>query len=190
MKELIPLVKTIVSQFSCKIEWQSVMAFLETETGGKGFNDDGKIIIQFEPSWFKKLAPYQPSGLWSLNKVDVQSKEWLAFNSAFSEDPTHAMQATSIGLGQIMGFQWSTLDYPSVNAMWDDAKKGLDRQIWQVCKLIASNPRLLKALNEHNWDVVASIYNGAKYKELALSLGRTPYDKTMSINYTKYTSLT
>jgi len=190
MKELIPIVKEIVRTFNCNLEVASVMAFLETETGGKGFNGDGKIIIQFEPSWYKKLAPYSPSGLWSLNKVDVQSKEWTAFNDAFSKNPTGAMQATSIGMGQIMGFQWKALGYNSVNDMWDDAKRSIDRQIWQVCKLITSNKKLLSALHNHDWNTVACIYNGSKYKELAIKLNRVPYDKTMALAYTKYASLT
>ena len=44
-------------------------------------------MIQFEPAWFKKLAPYAPSGKWSVNKVDVQSQEWKAFNDAFAKNP-------------------------------------------------------------------------------------------------------
>ena len=55
---------------SCGLEPAAVLAFIAVETGGKGFDDQtGKIIIQFEPAWFRKKAPYAPSGLWSLNKV-------------------------------------------------------------------------------------------------------------------------
>jgi hypothetical protein len=190
MKELIPNVKTILSTFpKSGLTWQHIMAFLETETGGKGFNDDGKIIIQFEPSWFKKLAPYAPSGLWSLNGVEVQSKEWLAFNDAFSKNQDGAMKSTSIGLGQIMGFQYSILGYKTVGEMWDDAKKSLDRQIWQVIKFRTSNPKLLSYLVAENWDGVATIYNGAYYKQMAIKWKREPYDITLSKNYLKYKSM-
>ena len=84
------------------IEAASLLAFISVETGGKGLDDKtGKILIQFEPVWFRKNAPYAPSGIWSVNKVDVQSKEWLAFNDAYKKNPDAAMKATPIGRGQL-----------------------------------------------------------------------------------------
>ena len=75
---------------ACKnqdIETRTLLTFISVETGGMGFDiKTGKITIQFEPVWFKKKAPYAPSGLWSVNKVDIQAKEWLAFNDAFSKN--------------------------------------------------------------------------------------------------------
>ena len=188
MKELIPLVKQIVPQFG--IEVADIMAFMSVESGGLGFDTDThKIIIQFEPSWFKKLAPFAPSGLWSLNGVERQLKEWEAFNDAFSKNPDKAMQSTSIGIGQVMGFNFKRLGYASVGAMWDDAKKGIDRQIWQMCKYIATDIKLISALKAHDWDGVASIYNGSGYKTLAVKYHRLPYDQSMKIAYNTYEPL-
>lgn len=162
-----------------------IMAFIQVETGGKGFADNGKLIIQFEPAWFRKKEPFAPSGKWSVNKVDVQSKEWEAFNSAFSIDPDSAMQSTSIGLGQIMGFHYKRLGYASVGEMWDDAKKGLDRQVWQICQFIKTDKWLGIAIKYKDWNRIAEIYNGKGYKELAKKIGRTPYDESMKQAYTK-----
>jgi len=185
MKELLPIVWNEAAIF--KIESRAVLAFISAETGGKGFDDvTGKIIIQFEPSWYRKCAPYAPSGAWSLNKVEVQSKEWIAFNDAFSKNKTAAMEATSIGIGQIMGEHWKRLGYESVNAMWDDAKKGIDRQIWQMCKFIATDIKLMSALKAHDWDGVATLYNGAKYKEMAIIWKREPYNITLANAYLKF----
>ena len=62
--KIIQLAKT------CGIEAAAILAFIEVETGGKGFDDvTGKIIIQFEPVWFKREVPYAPSGLWSVNTM-------------------------------------------------------------------------------------------------------------------------
>jgi hypothetical protein len=188
MKQLIPLIKTISAVFG--LDYVSIIAFICVETGGLGFDSKtGKIIIQFEPVWFKRKAPFTPSGFWSLNKVDVQSKEWEAFNNAFSLNPDAAMQSTSIGLGQIMGFHYSRLGYKTVGGMWDDAKKGLDRQIWQICKFIATDIKLQSSIKAHDWDGVATIYNGSGYKELAAKYGREPYNITMEKAYEKYKSL-
>lgn len=169
------------------VEWQAGAAFVEVESGGIGFDSKtGKLIIQFEPVWFKRKAPYAPSGKWSVNKVGRQEKEWIAFNDAFRISPDAAMESTSIGLGQIMGFHYKRLGYKTVGEMWDDAKSGEDRQIWQMFKFIATDKRLLKALKEKNWHQVASIYNGAGYKALAKKYGREPYDVSMRRAYEKF----
>lgn len=168
----------------------ALLAFIEVETGGRGFDAaTGKLIIQFEPVWFKRQAPYAPSGKWSVNKVEVQSKEWIAFNDAFAKDKEAAMESTSIGLGQLMGFHWKRLGYASVGAMWDDAKKGIDRQIAQLVKFINTDVRLQKAINKGDWNVIATIYNGAGYKALAKKIGREPYDISMAKAFNKYTDL-
>lgn len=178
------IVKLIACQFN--LEPAALAAFIQVESGGKGFNTDGKILIQFEPHWMRRIAPYTPSGNWSVNKVDVQAKEWVAFNDAFRKNPDAAMQSTSIGLGQIMGFHYKRLGYKTVGAMWDDAKKGLERQVWQIAQFIKTDARLWAALKVGDWHTVASIYNGSGYKELAKKLKREPYNISMAKAYGKF----
>lgn len=182
-------IQNLVRLVACKnnLEPASLAAFIEVESGGKGFDSNtGKILIQFEPVWFKRLSPYTPSGKWSVNKVDVQSKEWIAFNDAFSKNSDKAMQATSIGLGQIMGFHYKRLGYKNVGEMWDDAKKGLEKQIEQIAKFILTDKNLLFALKTGDWHKVATIYNGSGYKEIARKYGREPYNISMAKAYGKY----
>lgn len=182
---MIELVKSISEKSN--IPFAQLMALIEVETGGKGFDKDtGKIIIQFEPSWFKKKAPYAPSGLWSLNGVERQKQEWLAFNSAFKINQTAALESTSIGLPQIMGFHWKRLGYQSVNAMWDDFKLGLENQIEGLVKFIKTDAELHKSLLNKDWHTVAVHYNGANYKNLAAKLGRAPYNISLEKAYDKY----
>lgn len=181
-------IKKVAASFG--LDWRNVAAFLEVETGGHGFNEaTGKIIIQFEPAWFKKQTQFAPNGLWSENKVDVQSKEWEAFNNAFSINPKAAMMSTSIGLGQVMGFHYRRLGYATVDAMWDDAKSGIERQIWQVCKFICADAKLQNCLKCADWNGVATLYNGAGYKALAIKLNRTPYDISLREANLKYSKL-
>lgn len=187
MKNLNEL-KEVAVKFS--LDWVSVAAFIEVETGGIGFDPrTGKLIIQFEPIWFRKQTPYAPSGLWSVNKVDVQSKEWEAFNNAFSISPRTAMMSTSIGIGQIMGLHYKRLGFGSVDEMWDDAKKGVSNQIAQLCKFICSDIKLQSCLKSNDWDGVATRYNGAGYKALAVKYNRVPYDISMKDAYLKYSKL-
>ncbi len=171
-----------------KVEPEVLVAFIEVESGGKGFNADGKLIIQFEPVWFRRKAPYAPSGTWSLNKVERQSREWIAFNDAFMINPTAAMESTSIGLGQVMGFHYKRLGYKTVGEMWDDAKRGEDRQIFQMTEFIRTDRRLLSALKRKDWHTVAVRYNGAGYQALAKRYGREPYNISMKKAYNRYKS--
>jgi hypothetical protein len=183
-KELIQICKDVAERFN--LDPKSFAAFIEVESGGKGFNNDGKIIIQFEPSWMKKMAPYTPSGIWSVNKIDVQSKEWIAFSDAFKKNADAAMKATSIGLGQIMGFHYKRLGFATVGEMWDHAKKGLKEQVEQIALFIISDSKLLTALKNKDWHTVASIYNGSGYLALAKRIKREPYNISLRKAYERY----
>lgn len=183
--EIINLTRKVSNTFG--FELAVMLAFIEVETGGKGFDPaTGKIMIQFEPSWFKKQAPFAPSGLWTLNKVDVQSKEWQAFNDAYIKNRDGAMESTSIGLGQIMGFHWKRLGFKSVGEMWDFAKLSLEQQIWQIAKFIDTDKALKFAIVEKDWTKIATIYNGSGFKELAKKYKREPYDESMKKAYENY----
>lgn len=180
MKELI---KQVAKEFY--LDWKALSAFIAVESGGKGFNENGWLIIQFEPTWFRKMEPYAPSGKWSLNGVERQRQEWEAFNDAWNYSPEVAMKSTSIGLAQILGIHYKRLGYNNVGEMWDDAKKGIDRQIWQLAKFIQTDKTLQKFLIEKNWTMVATIYNGPKFREVAKKYNRTPYDISMKKEYEK-----
>lgn len=154
-----------------------LMAIVKVETPGYGFDKrTGKLLIQFEPSWFRKKAPFAPTGKWSVNKVEVQSKEWIAFSDAFAKNANAAMESTSIGIGQIMGFHWKRLGYKSVGAMWDDFKKGEYQQLCALVRFILTDSTLLSAVRTRNWHMIAVKYNGAGYQALARRLKREPYN--------------
>lgn len=141
-------------------------AVVKVESGGIGFaSDTGKIIIQFEPSWFKRKSPYTPSGKWSLNGVERQSQEWIAFNDAFSKNPNAAMESTSIGLMQVMGFHYKLLGFKTVGEMWDYAKISEANQLDLAIRFIKSNPALDKALKTGDAAKFAYYYNGSQYKK-------------------------
>ncbi len=166
------------------IEPRLLKAFIKVESGGKGFDSaTGKILIQFEPAWFKKMASFAPSGAWSVNGVERQAKEWEAFNNAFAIDREAAMKATSIGLPQIMGFHWKRLGYANVRAMWDDFKVSEENQIKALEKFITTDARLLKAFQEKDWHMMAYIYNGSGYAAQAHRLGIVPYNVQLQKAY-------
>lgn len=169
------------------LTFAELKAFIEVETGGRGFDKEtGKILIQFEPSWFRKQEPYAPSGKWSVNGVEVQRKEWIAFNDAWKINPQSAMEATSIGMGQILGIHWKRLGYKSVDDMWDDFKRGEYQQVLALVRFIKTDPQLYAAIKKRDWHTVALIYNGPKYKEMAIKWRREPYNISLDKAHTKY----
>jgi len=144
----------------------NIKKVVKVESGGQGFSKEtGKIIIQFEPSWFKRKAPYTPSGLWSLNKVEKQTAEWIAFNDAFSKNKEAAMESTSVGLMQVMGFHYKLLGFKTVGDMWDYAKESELNQLRLGLRFIKSNTKMYKALKLSDWETFAYYYNGAQYKK-------------------------
>ena len=144
----------------------SIKAIIAVESGGKGFDSTtSKIIIQFEPHWFKRKAPYTPSGKWSLNGVERQEKEWIAFNNAFAMNPNAAMESTSIGLMQVMGFHYKLLGFKKVGDMWDFAKKSEMNQLWLGLKFIQSNKKMHQALKTNDFSTFAYYYNGPLYRK-------------------------
>lgn len=133
------------------------------ESNGQGFDPKtGKMKIQFEPHYFKRIS-LLVSGIWSLNKVDIQSKEWEAFNDAFKKNPNAAMESTSIGRMQVMGEHWKRLGFVSVGDMWDFAKESELNQLWLGLKFISTDSRLNKATIEGNHKLMAYYYNGKNY---------------------------
>lgn len=145
------------------ISKSKVKAIDFVESNGEGFDPKtGKIKIQFEPHYFKRISRLI-SGLWASNKVDVQSKEWEAFNDAYKKNPTAAMESTSIGRMQVMGFYWKRLGFKSVGDMWDFAKDSEINQLWLGLKFIETDKRLWKAVKDWNTKLVAYYYNGKNY---------------------------
>lgn len=144
----------------------AIKAVASVEGSGKGFDETtDKILIQFEPAWFKRKAPFTPSGKWSVNGVERQSKEWEAFNDAFGKNKTAAMESTSIGMMQVMGFHWKLLGFKSVDAMWDFAKESEANQLRLGLMFIRSNKKMFMALLNKDWKVFAYYYNGEQYRK-------------------------
>ena len=141
---------------------------IAVESGGFGFDKKtGKILIQFEPHWFKRLFLKWRNNLnvWQNNKVEGQSQEWKAFSDAFSKNPKAAMESTSIGLPQIMGFHWKSLGFSSVGEFWDYMKESEDNQVLAMVKFIKLNKKMYNALITSDWNTFAYYYNGAQYKK-------------------------
>ncbi len=181
MKVTTEEIKAIATKYD--IEPAALMAVVEVESSGVGFNPPtGKIIIRFEPSWFKRLSKQANATIteaWNTTPFENQAAQWIKFNNAFSVDQNAALQSTSIGMMQVMGFHYRELGFDSVGAFWDYGKASEANQLELGMRFIKSVPALYTAMKDKNWPVFAYHYNGALYRE-------NNYDTRLLTAYNKH----
>ena len=188
----LPQLKTLVATYQ-GYDLAMIRAIIATESSGIGFSRLApyRIIIRFEPTWFKReFANWQAEKQdWMNTGVQNQTDEWKAFDAAFAVDPKAAMLSTSIGMAQIMGFHYSDLGFKSVDEFWDFCKQSEINQIDCMLRFIRGNPSLDKAVRNLDYSSFAYYYNGAYYKELAAKSGDLPYDVRIAANRKKFLAL-
>lgn len=150
-------------------EYRVLKSIIQVESGQHGFDPDtGKIIIQFEPGWFKWLykdwAAATKYTTWRTNKVGNQATEWKAFNNAFAVNAEAAMKSTSIGMMQLMGFHYVAAGFNTVGELWDFAKESEHNQVLLAVKWIKTVKPLDLAIQNKDWQKIAYYYNGANYR--------------------------
>lgn len=162
------------------IEFAALKAVIQVEASGQGFLPDGKPKILFEPHIFHRLLTnknyitirnrakaenpricYFSWGAYPYGKVSEQHER---LERAAKYDRESALMACSWGLFQVMGFNWSSLGYTSlqefVNAMYCDEASQVDAGV----RFIKHN-KLDSYLNKLDWASFAKGYNGSGYKK-------------------------
>lgn len=173
------------------IEFAALKAVIQVEASGQGFLSDGKPKILFEPHIFHRLLTnknyitirnrakaenpricYFSWGAYPYGKVNEQHDR-LAIASKYDRDT--ALESCSWGLGQVMGFHWQVLGYPTlqafVNAMYRDEAAQVDC----MCRFIKVNG-LIDELQRKDWVGFARGYNGAGF-------AKNQYDKKLAAAY-------
>jgi len=163
----------------------SIQAVVAVECNGKGFLPDGRPKILFERHWFYKLTPLPVSKV----RPDISnprsggylggSQEWDRLNAAISFDRTAALKSASWGLGQIMGFNYAFCGFDSVEALVGAMHESEGKQLEAMMHFIKSNPQMLAALRERNWQRFAYYYNGPAYR-------KNDYDNKLAAAYRKF----
>lgn len=176
-----------------------VQAFAETESPKSGFGPDGLPIIAYEGHVFRKLTmrnnkihPYdkshpllsykfaKPAGPeWQTNNKNQESA-WMTLKSAIALDRDAALQSCSWGMFQIMGYNFETCGYKTVDDFVAAMKSGEPDQLKAFVKFCKKNPRLIRAIREKDFAEMAKQYNGPKY---------SGYDEKIKKAYKKYLAL-
>jgi len=163
---------------SLSIEIAAFWAVDEVESNGDGFLKDGLCKILFERHWFWNLT----DGKWSSNP-DICNKspggyargkdteergqrEWLRFNCATSLNWSAAVQSTSWGRYQIMGFNYNLCGFQSLEAFHGAMIRDEKSQLDSFVRYLRSR-RLNQVLRAKKWALFARMYNGPAYKRNA-----------------------
>ena len=160
------------------IEVCVVKAVAEVESRGNGFDGECKAKILYERHWFSKLTERKydsnrfisaPSSF----KMGRTNKEehyggWSRerFIEASAIDKNAAIQATSWGAFQIMGFNYKDAGFSSAEDFMEAMESSTEEQVRAFITFLINykNGAVKTAMNQKNWARVAYLYNGEGYK--------------------------
>jgi hypothetical protein len=153
-----------------------IRAVDQVEAPSGGFDTKGQLVILFEPHIFYKelrklnidtselLKKYPDliSPVWNPKLYGGSSKQWGKLTQAMTIHKQAAQKAASYGRYQILGQNYKTAGYGSVDQMVKDYQQGEDRQLDSFVNYIINN-RLDDELRNKDWTSFARQYNGPAY---------------------------
>lgn len=170
-----------------KIDPGAAVAVLTVESGGRAFDTNGRMIIRFENQiffdhWGKEhLDVYtqhfqfnasqrwtghtwrpSPNAMWRQCHIG-QDVEWQVLDFARTLDDTAAKLSISMGGAQIMGFNFPTLGYDSVQQMFDAFATDERDQVVGFFSFIqgkSGESKRITALQALDFEAFAKLYNG------------------------------
>lgn len=147
----------------------AVRAVADVESNGVTHWPSGLVPILFEAHWFGKLTGYRfnadhPSvscHTWEeAKRLYVGGPgEYRRLDEARALDEDAALQSCSYGAFQVMGFNWRSLGYPSVQAL-AAAMQTAAGQLDAFVRFIEANIAIHGALKRLDWHDFAARYNG------------------------------
>lgn len=158
----------------------ALQAVHKVESKGTGFNSDDSPVILFEPHIFYKQLTKK--GLTAIRNRVMQERPDLCYPKwkpkSYGAEGTYqhqrltaasqyhresALESASWGLGQVMGFNWKDLGYPSLQAFINAQYRDEASQLDTMCRFIRVNG-LIDELKNRDWSAFAYRYNGEGYK--------------------------
>lgn len=155
-------------------EFAMVRAFSRVESRGSGFLSDGRPKILFERHWMYRFLERSGAVMSNYKAVaDVVNSspggyvggvsEYKRLNKAKGYNADMAVQSTSYGAFQIMGFHWERLGFDSPTHFEKQMGVSEGTQLEAVAAFILSDSDLHKAILDKEWNDIARIYNGPSY---------------------------
>ncbi len=154
------------------------------ETPGCGFIADRRPTLLFERHhFFRRSGGKGPSDISSSDVggyASSKGEEYVRLQRAIAIDRRAALESTSWGLGQIMGFNAKLAGFADAEAMVKAMVESEDAQLLGMMNFIVS-AKLAAPLKDHRWDAFAAGYNGSAYKI-------NDYDGKLARNFAKWSA--
>lgn len=158
----------------------AIKAIVKVESGGRsGFLSEGKPLILFEGHIFwgqLKKRGFYPEKLvtsknqnilypkWTKEHYKGKEAEYERLERALMIDRVSALSSVSVGLFQIMGFNYSLCGCSSVEEYWKGSCESELNQVLYFCEFIKGSG-LLSKLRNKDWVGFAKGYNGPGYRQ-------------------------
>jgi hypothetical protein len=154
-----------------EVELPALWAVMTVETKGCGFLPDRRPLVLFERHWFRKLT----GGRFDAIAPDLSSPT----AGGYGRDGTHqhdrleraiqldrlaALESTSWGLGQVMGFNARAVGFTDVEAMVSAMCESEDAQFKGMVEFTKRHG-LAKYLQHEDWVSFAKSYNGPDFQK-------------------------
>mgnify|MGYP005845953297 CR=1 FL=1 len=169
---------------SLNIDPVDAVGVLITESAGQPFGADGRMVIRFEnhlfwrfwgktnpdafnrhfrfsavESWKEHYWREQPNDSWLPCHTGENAAEWQVFDFARRFDERAAIQSISMGIAQIMGFNYAAVGYPSPEAMFAAFAHDAGAQLRAIFRFMEVN-NLVDAIRNKEYRRFAVVYNG------------------------------
>ena len=195
------LLKALATQLG--IDPATAVAVLTVESGGRAFDANGRMLIRFEnhvfyDRWgkdnigvFQQHFQFNAERRWTghvwrpaaheawRTAHTSQDEEWRVFEFARTLNDTAAKLSISMGSAQIMGFNYATLGFGSVQQMFDAFSTSERDQIIGFFAFIrgrTSASKRIAALQAMDFVAFARMYNGPGQAAHYGNLIRSAYD--------------
>lgn len=172
----IAAIRALSARERVPVEW--ALGLAEVESAGRAFwTIDGKQLpaINLEGHYFYRLlSPQDRIKALSLGLAHPTAGKTVVPNSFAGRylmlrdwlriDATAALKSISMGVGQVMGEHHDRLGYDTVEEMWGVARSSLAGQAEIMLRFLTTDAELFTAVRDNQYERVARIYNGPKYK--------------------------
>lgn len=156
------------------LDFATVAAVAEVESSGGGFDGktgfpkilfEGHIFSKKTSGRFDKTHPMISYPKWTKQfYAKNQAGEQARLNQAIQLDRNMALESTSFGMFQIMGFNYGMCGCSSVQEFVNLNCKSEQKQLELFLKFILKQD-LVKYLQAKAWDKFAKAYNGPAYEK-------------------------
>ncbi|MEJ2743390.1 MAG: N-acetylmuramidase domain-containing protein [Gammaproteobacteria bacterium] len=137
-----------------RVPISTALAVFHVESGAAYDAQSGLVIIRFEPHIFQRK-----SGARLTVKRGDQQNEWDVLQQAYQIAPSAALESTSFGLAQIIGFNAQDAGYDSAQEMLLAFQRSCEEQVKGFFSFLQKN-NLLDAVRQQDWQHFTRRYNG------------------------------